>query len=478
MKIKHFMYLLALVLMINLNACSSDSPEEEIPEVPPQEEPGTDPNVPQGADIVVSPNTLLLKDGLDKYVDNPVEGSTLSLNTGVQASELPEVGRVLLYGGISDKFPLGFLGKVSKVEKTATGYDIETEPASLEETFDKLYVNDTLDIELDDTALAQSRAIKSHKDAEGYTGLQTRFEFPLGKDLNGIEGWEVGDLSASLEGRVIYGVGLAMKLHCFMDMDKAKGKKPHIEFGFFLKTESGLDATLEGSLGIAPSTYSKDLWDILIKPAVLAGGVGQVVSLIVTPHFTGKLFTEINGEVDFAAEAHHKDKWEIKYVYKDGKSELLPPTHQNIREDPFKPTSVKLKGKYSAGMAAAVEVRLFNIKEASCGVQMKAGPAIRGQHHLRGQGRHRPHLLQTEGLLACLHTPQCERKSVGEGSSVYKRSGFRRVDGTVQPGTVQHGCLPENRVLPVPRLRAVGALPPQGRHLRGIHGQPADAVPI
>lgn len=378
MKIKHFMYLLALVLMINLNACSSDSPEEEIPEVPPQEEPGTDPNVPQGADIVVSPNTLLLKDGLDKYVDNPVEGSTLSLNTGVQASELPEVGRVLLYGGISDKFPLGFLGKVSKVEKTATGYDIETEPASLEETFDKLYVNDTLDIELDDTALAQSRAIKSHKDAEGYTGLQTRFEFPLGKDLNGIEGWEVGDLSASLEGRVIYGVGLAMKLHCFMDMDKAKGKKPHIEFGFFLKTESGLDATLEGSLGIAPSTYSKDLWDILIKPAVLAGGVGQVVSLIVTPHFTGKLFTEINGEVDFAAEAHHKDKWEIKYVYKDGKSELLPPTHQNIREDPFKPTSVKLKGKYSAGMAAAVEVRLFNIKEASCGVQMKAGPAIEG----------------------------------------------------------------------------------------------------
>ena len=100
--------------------------------------------------------------------------------------------------------------------------------------------------------------------------------------------------------------------------------------------------------------------------------------MIVTPHFTGKLFTEINGEVDFAAEAHHKDKWEIKYVYKDGKSELLPPTHQNIREDPFKPTSVKLKGKYSAGMAAAVEVRLFNIKEASCGVQMKAGPAIEG----------------------------------------------------------------------------------------------------
>lgn len=47
MKIKHFMYLLALVLMINLNACSSDSPEEEIPEVPPQEEPGTDPNAPR-----------------------------------------------------------------------------------------------------------------------------------------------------------------------------------------------------------------------------------------------------------------------------------------------------------------------------------------------------------------------------------------------------------------------------------------------
>lgn len=226
MKIKHFMYLLALVLMINLNACSSDSPEEEIPEVPPQEEPGTDPNAPQGADIVVSPNTLLLKDGLDKYVDNPVEGSTLSLNAGVQASELPEVGRVLLYGGISDKFPLGFLGKVSKVEKTATGYDIETEPASLEETFDKLYVNDTLDIELDDTALAQSRTITPHKDAEGYTGLQARFDIPLGKRLNHIEGWKVGDFSASLDGRVLYGVGLAMKLHCFMDHGQGEGEKP------------------------------------------------------------------------------------------------------------------------------------------------------------------------------------------------------------------------------------------------------------
>ena len=378
MKIKHFMYLLALVLMINLNACSSDSPEEEIPEVPPQEEPGTDPNAPQGADIVVSPNTLLLKDGLDKYVDNPVEGSTLSLNAGVQASELPEVGRVLLYGGISDKFPLGFLGKVSKVEKTATGYAIETEPASLEETFDKLYVNDTLDIELDEAALAQSRTITPHKDAEGYTGLQARFDIPLGKRLNHIEGWKVGDFSASLDGRVLYGVGLAMKLHCFMDMDKAKGKKPHIEFGFFLKTESGLDATLKGSLGEAPSTYSKKLWEIPIKPSILAGGVGQAVSLVMTPYLIGELFTEINGEVDFAAEARHKDKWEIKYVYKDGKSVLVGPIHQNIREDPFRPTSVKLKGTYSAGMSAKIEVRLFNIEKANCGVELKAGPVIEG----------------------------------------------------------------------------------------------------
>ena len=31
-----------------------------------------------------------------------------------------------------------------------------------------------------------------------------------------------------------------------------------------------------------------------------------------TPYLIGELFTEINGEVDFAAEARHKDKWEIK----------------------------------------------------------------------------------------------------------------------------------------------------------------------
>lgn len=194
MKIKHFMYLLALVLMINLNACSSDSPEEEIPEVPPQEEPGTDPNAPQGADIVVSPNTLLLKDGLDKYVDNPVEGSTLSLNAGVQASELPEVGRVLLYGGISDKFPLGFLGKVSKVEKTATGYAIETEPASLEETFDKLYVNDTLDIELDEAALAQSRTITPPQGCRGLHGTPGPLRHPAREATEPHRGMESGRL--------------------------------------------------------------------------------------------------------------------------------------------------------------------------------------------------------------------------------------------------------------------------------------------
>lgn len=371
MKIKLFTSLLTLVLIVNLNACSSDSPDKEIPEEPTQEKPDKEPEESEDENCIINKNTILLQNGLDKYIDSPVKGNTLSLSSNIQASELPAEGSILLYGGISDKFPSGFLGKVSKIEKTAAGYDIQTVPASLEEAFDKLYINETIELELDDSTSVRSRSF--HEDAEGYKGFQGRLTIPLGKSLHNIPGWEVKDWSASLDGKIIYGVGFAMKIQCYIDIDRINKKDSQIELDFSLKTESRLNAEIEGELG--NSRYSKELWDIPIKPIIL-GAAGQVAKIVVIPHWTGEFFAEINGRVDFAVLSYSKDKWNIKFIYKNGKAECQKPSHEKIKDNTLNFKSVRLKGSYAVGLGTSLELRFFNLEEFNCGLNLNGGPAF------------------------------------------------------------------------------------------------------
>lgn len=150
---KYFLIAVAFLSLLTFNACSSDSPEVELPPKEEPEQPDTpvDPDNPSTSDnVVLAENTILLTDSIDKYVTNPVTGTTLNLETSIDETELPEVGQVLLYGNVSEKFPLGFLGKVKDVVKSSSGYEVITETVSLEEAFDKLYINETIALTSDE----------------------------------------------------------------------------------------------------------------------------------------------------------------------------------------------------------------------------------------------------------------------------------------------------------------------------------------
>ena len=94
---KYFLIAVAFLSLLTFNACSSDSPEVELPPKEEPEQPDTpvDPDNPSTTDnVVLAENTILLTDSIDKYVTNPVTGTTLNLETSIDETELPEVGQI------------------------------------------------------------------------------------------------------------------------------------------------------------------------------------------------------------------------------------------------------------------------------------------------------------------------------------------------------------------------------------------------
>lgn len=368
---KMYFVLMALLFSFTFNACSSDSPEEDLPE---KEEPGqpVEPDEPQDGDVVVlNENTILLSDGLDMYVDNPVQGSTLSLNSKVKASELPAVGRVLLYGGISDKFPSGFLGKVKQVVKTQEGYEIQTEPASLEETFDKLCINEPIELVFEDTDSSESRSIMPYWDKDGYVGLQTNWAVDFGVAFE--KDWvSNATQSGSLSGHMECGVGIGVKLKCVIDIDSKAQKEPYIEFSFYYKNFHGINFDVKGALGCE---YKKELKKFPIKPTLLPSGVaGKVTQIVLRPEFILSAFMNFEGEFGYHSEQHSQQEWRISFIYEHGIPRF---ERQNIKEEgDLSIKSLQLDGTISAGLSLDFSMKLFNNENISCELGTSAGPSI------------------------------------------------------------------------------------------------------
>jgi len=68
---------------------------------------------------------------------------TLSSNDGLT---LPKVGEILIKPKITEKFPYGFLGKVIEVKQAGGGVKIVTESVPLDEAFEELSTNETIDM--------------------------------------------------------------------------------------------------------------------------------------------------------------------------------------------------------------------------------------------------------------------------------------------------------------------------------------------
>ena len=113
---------------------------------------------------VLADNTIQYSRDDEAYIfsvesegDETSDLNVLTFAKDTPSDKLPKVGSVLLYSEITEKFPAGFLGKVTSVDETNEGYAVHTEAATLIEAFEELYIDKDLDLfeSISDEVLAQ-----------------------------------------------------------------------------------------------------------------------------------------------------------------------------------------------------------------------------------------------------------------------------------------------------------------------------------
>lgn len=389
---KKYFYLIAVAFLslLTFNACSSDSPEEELPPKEEPEQPDTpvNPDNPSTSDnVILSENTILLTDSIDKYVTNPVTGTTLNLDASIDEAELPEVGQVLLYGNVSEKFPLGFLGKVKDVVKSSSGYEVITEPVSLEEAFDKLYINETIALTSDEESQQNSRSTEfrlSSWHPQGYTGLECRWhtDFPIVPNVEG--GWKVGStsISGSLSGSVDGGFAMGANLLCLIDIDKKASKESYIKIAMGLRTSFGNKINLKGEL---TEEYTKELKKFKLAKPFMLSLQGAAIHIILHPAIVLSAFMKYEGkmELDFSQYADYE--WEAVYLYEHGIGEfsIYQKDDKDIRTTINK---FSIDGSIDMGFSADFGMEFFNNKDVACNIKIAAGPSLAAKLSYDGVG--------------------------------------------------------------------------------------------
>ncbi len=113
---------------------------------------------------VLADNTIQYSRDDEAYIfsvesegDETSDLNVLTFAKDTPSDKLPKVGSVLLYTENTDKFPDGFLGKVTYMEETNEVYVVHTEPAALDEAFEKLYIHKIFDLIPEDSELVQTR---------------------------------------------------------------------------------------------------------------------------------------------------------------------------------------------------------------------------------------------------------------------------------------------------------------------------------
>ncbi len=330
--------LLFISILLLFVSCSKEN--EEIGEI---DKPGQE--IPPTGDVILGQSTILLTDTQINHITNVNEDGELVFDSSTDKSILPSVGQILLISQPYDKFPYGFLGKVSNVSTQNGKYTIKTETATLDEAFDYLQINTTVELVPKETA--QTRLSVS-KDEDNFWMISQDFQFKA----------KEGKTSASVSGIVNAGLKLTVCIDINHNIKKSYGyfivqSKFNLATDFSLGLEGKLPP-IEEPIGM-PIPLTCSLSNILVKPVVQFYYVSEAEGKIsTTAHFS---YSTENS----AAVAYNKGAWDA------GSHEVKPgkPT--------FSLDHISLDGNFFSGIATGLEIRLFGMKNLKASFQPKIG---------------------------------------------------------------------------------------------------------
>lgn len=333
-KSKLFCMVLLLLVGLFTFSCKKDNPEEN--------------DSPENVEMVLGKNTFKLTDEQQNYVLE-TDDNFLSFDSSCPVGKLPEVGQIVLVDSPTEKFPYGYLGRVTSISKIEGCYCVETETVPLDVAFERLYINQTFDLYASND-MSSTRGI--YVDDEGFGHLKEDWKVHFGG------------------GEVYGGVDLGLRAQLCIDIDNV-AKKPyaHIIVGTKIAGNMGLKINTSGEIG----DEGNNPYKVPIGPAFLLNTT--VSNVAVKPVLQFYVSVKAEGEVALESGVDFNKQFTSALVYKDeiweGGTKEVP--CEEYGEKKLPQTRFTLNGSVFAGIIAALELRVFGSNELKASLDFSTG---------------------------------------------------------------------------------------------------------
>lgn len=289
-----------------------------------------------GEQYILNEDAKDLSASMSEDITVSLESNTSLIYKNVDKGHEPKVGDVL-WSRVTDKYPNGFLGKVSKVTKNSDGsYTVETETAALNEAFDQLYVNETISLCSEEV---QTRALDW---GEVKYGIATEIPIKFGEK----------DSPCYCYGKI----DLGGDLNIFIDLDDNR-KLEQAYFTYTSKTAISLGLEFDFSTNDESNVIKKELKEFPIIPLSFAGGLIRINTTVQPELFViprGSINSHLAANFEFenvSGASYVNGKWE--------KGMNKPKSTANSPID-FVDSGLNFEGEIQQGISFEFNGKLYN----------------------------------------------------------------------------------------------------------------------
>ena len=305
---------------------------------------------------VLNEQTIQLNKQDESYIESVTEEgdgtsgeNAIVYSLDTPADKLPKVGQILLCNEITEKFPSGFLGKVTAIEENNSGYTIHTGPATLNEAFKQLHVNQTFDLIPIENDTPQSRA-ESQPDEDGFFTFEKKFEVSSDPEAQNYH----------YHGEATFG----LKLYVRIDIDEDIPPMAVMTLQTKAESELNFGLDLKGEI-----TRYLPIGPELAFTAIPAG-------VVITPSLQLYFVVNAQGEFGFDTTINIGKQMVSGIEYKN---DTWQAGGNNIGDDGLfgwgltDSTRVTLEGSAFAGIGLDMSLQLFNNDNLRVGIEPKLG---------------------------------------------------------------------------------------------------------
>lgn len=303
-----------------------------------------------GKQYTLSENTTDLTDLSEDGVTVTLKESDNSLQlTGLEESEIPEVGQIL-WSQPTEELPYGFMGKVKETTSSNGTVTITTETVGLDEVFDKLLINEKVALIPTDN---QSRSAV----------LDETPNFNL--SLN------IGDDKKCYSANG--GIDIATHLIVYIDLDKNR-KVSQISMTIEADATFHADMSVKASYNDSGDTGTYSLGKKTFNPVVLA------YCVVIVPEIQFNFHGTPSGEINFSSGLEYKTKGILGVEYLNG---IYQYRGNGIELDEASPwdmkSSVSMNGSFFCGLGLECKAKFYNQENMKISLNPQIGIDLSGE---------------------------------------------------------------------------------------------------